>query len=264
MAYFSYKKLVLFFSCVVSFAFLAQSDQPNIPYRAVNLGNWLVTEGWIEPSLFAEIPNNDLLDGNQIQLMSTKFQKYVCAESGGGTIVVANRTSASAWENFRVRSGTRLTADYSGSSWDDSDPSVFKMSIVRTLQGEYQITNGYGPDKAPQDHWNSYITDADFNFLSSHGINAVRIPVGWWIAKDPNPPKPFVGGSLQALDNAFTWAHKYGMKVIVDLHTVQGSQNGNEHSGTRDGFQEWGDSYMPDTVAIIDFLAARFEFTNFP
>ncbi|KAK0595695.1 hypothetical protein LWI29_009132 [Acer saccharum] len=252
---------------------------------------------------------------------------YVCAESGGGTIVVANRTSASAWESFRlwrvnetffnlrvnnkqffglenqgqgnrlvavsntagywetfqiernnndrnrvrfrasngmliqVRSGAQLMADYTGSSWDDSDPSVFKMSIVRTLQGEYQITNGYGPNRAPQvlrDHRNSYITDADFSFLSSHGINAVRIPVGWWIAKDPNPPKPFVGGSLQAMDNAFTWAQKYGMKVIVDLHAVQGSQNGNEHSGTRDGFQEWGNSYIPDTVAVIDFLAARY------
>jgi aryl-phospho-beta-D-glucosidase BglC (GH1 family) len=42
--------------------------------------------------------------------------------------------------------------------------------------------------------------------MSSNGLNAVRIPVGWWIAQDPTPPKPFVGGSLQALDNAFTWA----------------------------------------------------------
>lgn len=24
------------------------------------------------------------------------------------------------------------------------------MTIVNTLQGEYQITNGYGPDRAPQ------------------------------------------------------------------------------------------------------------------
>lgn len=43
-----------------------------------------------------------------------------------------------------------MTADYTGSSWDDSDPSVFNMTIVNTLQGEFQITNGYGPDKAPQ------------------------------------------------------------------------------------------------------------------
>jgi len=28
--------------------------------------------------------------------------KYLCAESGGGTIIVANRTSASSWETFRV------------------------------------------------------------------------------------------------------------------------------------------------------------------
>lgn len=47
------------------------------------------------------------------------------------------------------------------------------------------------------------------------------------------------------------------MKVIIDLHAAQGSQNGNDHSGARDGFQEWGDSYIPDTVSVIDYLAAR-------
>lgn len=47
------------------------------------------------------------------------------------------------------------------------------------------------------------------------------------------------------------------MKVIVDLHAAPGSQNGNDHSGTRDGYQEWGDSYIDETVSVIDFLAAR-------
>ena len=28
----------------------------------------------------------------------------------------------------------------------------------------------------------------------------------------------------------------YRMKVIADLHVVWGSQNGNDHGGTRDGF----------------------------
>ncbi|GLJ06378.1 hypothetical protein SUGI_0037590 [Cryptomeria japonica] len=48
--------------------------------------------------------------------------------------------------------------------------------------------------------------ESDFTFLSQNGINAVRIPVGWWIASDPNPLALFVGGSLKALDNAFFWA----------------------------------------------------------
>ncbi|PPD95738.1 hypothetical protein GOBAR_DD07217 [Gossypium barbadense] len=163
--------------------------------------------------------------------------------------------------NWLVQSETLVTADYTGSSWDDSDPSVLNIAIVNTLQGEYQITNGYGPVKAPQvmqAHWDSYITEQDFKFISANGLSAVRIPVGWWIAQDPNPPKPFVGGSLKALDNAFTWAEKYGMKVVVDLHAAKASQNRFEHSGARDGFLEWGDSNIDETVAVIEFLAARY------
>ncbi|KAF5480817.1 hypothetical protein F2P56_001530 [Juglans regia] len=326
MAYHSYVTLfwAFYLSYLLSLSNAQSTASFNLPVKAVNLGAWLVTEGWMKPSLFKGIINKDLLDGTQVQFMSTKLQTYLSAENGGGTNVVADRTSASGWETFRLwridessfnfrvfnkqfvglgnqgntvavsnapgvsetfqiirkdgdpnrvrikatngfflqaTSGVSVTADYGGSGWEDSNPSVFKMTIVRTLQGEYQVTNGYGPDRAPQimkDHWNTYITEEDFSFMSSKGLNAVRIPVGWWIAQDPTPPKPFVGGSLEALDNAFTWAQKYGMKVIVDLHAVQGSQNGNDHSGTRDGYQEWGDSNIQDTVAVIDFLAKRY------
>jgi len=58
----------------------------------------------------------------------------------------------------------------------------------------------------PQEHWNTFIVEDDFRFISSNLLTAVRIPVGWWIASDPNPPPPYVGGSLQALDNAFLWS----------------------------------------------------------
>lgn len=61
-------------------------------------------------------------------------------------------------------------------------------------------------DRCLQKHWSSYIVENDFEFMSRNGINAVRIPVGHWIADGDNPPGPFVGGSLTALDNAFTWA----------------------------------------------------------
>ncbi|OMO56013.1 Glycoside hydrolase, family 5 [Corchorus capsularis] len=301
----------------------AQNAAINLPLKAVNLGNWLVTEGWMDGSRFDGIINKDLLDGTQVQFLSTKLNKYLCAENGGGTIIVANSSSASGWETFRLwrvnetyfnfrvfnkqfvglgsqglesvsdtpgdsetfqivrnddlsrvrlrapngmflqaQMETLVTADYAGSSWDDNDPSVFKMTIVANyLRGEFQITNGYGPEIAPQimqDHWNSYITEEDFSFMSENGLTAVRIPVGWWIAQDPTPPKPFVGGSSDALDRAFTWAEKYGMKVIIDLHALKASQNGNEHSGVRDGYQEWGDANIDETVAVIEFLAARY------
>uniref|UniRef100_A0A5B7BDW9 Putative glucan 1,3-beta-glucosidase A n=1 Tax=Davidia involucrata TaxID=16924 RepID=A0A5B7BDW9_DAVIN len=111
-----------------------------------------------------------------------------------------------------------------------------------------------------EEHRNTFIVEEDFKFISENGLNAVRIPVGWWIASDPTPPKPYVGGSLKALDKAFSWAQKYGLKVIIDQHAVPGSQNGWEHSSSRDGFQEWGetDENIQETVSVINFLTARY------
>ncbi|XP_078164720.1 putative glucan 1,3-beta-glucosidase A [Carex rostrata] len=157
-----------------------------------------------------------------------------------------------------------VTADYTeeNTNWGDNDPSVFQMELGRQFQGEFQLTNGYGSKATSvlRNHWSTYITEDDFRSMANDKLNAVRIPVGWWIASDPNPPKPFVGGSLQTLDNAFTWAEKYNLGVIVDLHAAKGSQNGNEHSGTRDGSKEWGttDENIDQTVAVIDFLASRY------
>ncbi|KAF9670057.1 hypothetical protein SADUNF_Sadunf13G0028900 [Salix dunnii] len=50
-----------------------------------------------------------------------------------------------------------------------------------------------------------------------------------------------------------------GLKVVIDLHAAPGSQNGWEHSSSRDGSQEWGqtDANIRQTVDVIDFLAAR-------
>ncbi|KAK7275744.1 hypothetical protein RIF29_16866 [Crotalaria pallida] len=296
------------------------------PVKAVNLGGWLVTEGWIKPSLFDGIPNKDLLDGTGLQFKSVTTGKYLCAERGGGTILVANRTAASGWETFRLwrlnentfrfrvffnqfvgldginvvavsnsstdsetfhvvkesnnstrvrikasngqflqaKSEVLVTADVSKvSGWGNDDPTVFELTIASRLQGEFQVTNGYGPRIAPlvmKKHWRTFIVEKDFKFIANNGLNAVRIPVGWWIASDPTPPAPYVGGSLQALDNAFLWAEKYGLKIIIDLHAASGSQNGLEHTSSRDGSQEWGktDSNIQETVNVIEFLTARY------
>nr|GMC48500.1 probable glucan 1,3-beta-glucosidase A [Ipomoea batatas] len=175
-----------------------------------------------------------------------------------------NRVRIKASNGFflQVKTEELVTADSKGNErWDDDDPSIFIMTTVSPYQGEYQITNGYGPVMAPKvmrEHWETFIVEEDFKFISSNGLNAVRIPVGWWIAYDPNPPKPFVGGSLKALDNAFKWATKYGLKVLLELHAAPGSQNGFALSGSRDGTLGWGLDSIEPTVAVIEFLAARY------
>ncbi|XP_021775278.1 uncharacterized protein LOC110739130 [Chenopodium quinoa] len=92
----------LIIGCQAGRANRSLAVNPGFKVKAVNLGGWLVTEGWIKPSLFDGIPNKELLDGTQIQLKSVTIGNYVCAENGGGSILVANRTSASGWETFKT------------------------------------------------------------------------------------------------------------------------------------------------------------------
>ncbi|KAH0455895.1 hypothetical protein IEQ34_015927 [Dendrobium chrysotoxum] len=278
------------------------SDYSHHPIKAANLGGWLVTEGWLKPELFDNIP-----DGTQIQLKSVTQNNYLSAQNGGGSTIIANQPTASTWETFKlwrvtettfqfrvlnwkffgiddngslaatstssddsdsshtfVNSDASVTADYKeNTNWGDDDPSVFVMTNVLQLKGEFQVTNGYGPDNSTsvmKEHWNSFIVEDDFKFVSENGLNAVRIPVGWWIRFDQNPPRPFVGGSLQVLDNAFSWAEKYNIKVIIDIHAMPSSQNGWEHSGTRDGLQSWGqtDDSIDQSILVVDFLTSRY------
>ncbi|XP_022740167.1 probable glucan 1,3-beta-glucosidase A isoform X3 [Durio zibethinus] len=240
--------------------------------RGVNLGGWLVIEGWIKPSLFDGIPNGDMLDGTQVQFKSVTLQKYVCAENGGGMDISVNRDAASSWETltlwrvsesefqFRTTQGQFLTCYGNGcsvSATATSASSTETFQIERNNNGRIHIKIKSGTYL--QGHRNSFINVGDFEFLYRHGINTVRIPVGWWIAFDPDPPAPFIGGTLEALDNAFSWAQAYNIKCIIDLHAAPGSQNGMEHSASRDGTVGWPTSdYISQTLHVIDFLASRY------
>lgn len=267
-------------------------DGTQIQLRSVKLGTYVVAENGggdvvavnrTDPSGWETFTIWRVKDG--IYQLRVFNKQFIGANNGGGGIVNAVATTPKDWETFQIerneanpnrvhikvsngmymqaKSKDQLSADFQGQpGWDDNNAATFEMFIVRSMRGEFQISNAYGPMKAAQvlnEHRNNYITEDAFSFLSQHKINAVRIPVGWWIASDPNPPAPFVAGSLSALDKAFSWASKHGVKVIVCLHAAPGSQNGDEHSGSRDGSIEWPNSDNIETsISAIDFLAGRY------
>jgi glucan 1,3-beta-glucosidase len=66
--------------------------------------------------------------------------------------------------------------------------------------------------------------------IKSAGLNAVRIPVGYW-AVDVRDYEPYVSGQYPYLIRAVQWARELGLQVLIDLHGAPGSQNGNDHSG---------------------------------
>ncbi len=97
-------------------------------------------------------------------------------------------------------------------------------------------------------HRSEYITERDFVTISSWGFNTVRIPVPYFIFGDR---KPFIG-CIEELDRAFAWAEKYGIKILIDLHSVPDSQNGSDNGGLS-GVCKWAQE--PEEVSfVLDLL----------
>ncbi|CAG2180249.1 unnamed protein product, partial [Oppiella nova] len=122
--------------------------------------------------------------------------------------------------------------------WDDNGCNK------GTQGGSYLLEKCLG-NKAPavlQKHWSTFITENDFAEMSKHGVNVVRIPIGWWQIYDPQggaskaklnyhiAPTDYHVGGLAYIDKAFEWGQKYGIGILLGMHAAPGSQNGNDHS----------------------------------
>lgn len=106
---------------------------------------------------------------------------------------------------------------------------------------EFSLTQVLGKDAALSkltQHWNSWITQGDFNQMAAAGLNHVRIPIGYWSVV-PIEGEPFVQGAYEVLGRALDWAQSAGLKVMIDLHGAPGSQNGFDNSGKYGGIG-WG------------------------
>ena len=120
-----------------------------------------------------------------------------------------------------------------------------------------------------REHWDTWITEADFAWIAEHGFNAVRIPVGHWIFGSASgypyherygaKPHPYVDGGIERLDRAFDWAEKHGLMVLIDLHCAPGCQNGFDNGGLK-GVCDWHKKteYVDFTILTLERLSGRY------
>lgn len=116
---------------------------------------------------------------------------------------------------------------------------------------EYTLSLHPNGKRRIKEHRQTFITENDFKWLHTHGINLVRIPVGHWL---------FDTTDIQHLDNAMSWAEKHDIKVLIDMHAAPGSQNGHDHSG-RSGKAEWFNNtdHIDKTTNLLNKIAKRYQ-----
>lgn len=95
---------------------------------------------------------------------------------------------------------------------------------------EIDIVRELGVDAARKRltmHRDTFITERDFRWIKRQGFDFVRLPVGYWLFGETDD---FIDGEIY-ICKAFQWATKYDLKIVLDFHGLQGSQNGKDHSG---------------------------------
>ncbi len=104
-------------------------------------------------------------------------------------------------------------------------------------------------------HRDSYVTEADFAEIKRHGANLVRLPVPYFVFGDR---PPFIG-CIEYVDRAMDWAEQHELPILLDLHTVPGSQNGYDNGGIT-GVCKW--CKQPEEVqfalSVLERLAKRY------
>ena len=131
-------------------------------------------------------------------------------------------------------------------------PSLFAGTDA---QDEYTFMKTLGADAKIEHHRQTFITETDFKWLSKHTINAIRIPVGYWLFAGDEP----FTATIPYLDWAMKMAKKYKLQVIIDLHALPGSQNGFDHSG-KVGKADWfhRHEYREKSLEALEQIATRY------
>ena len=114
--------------------------------------------------------------------------------------------------------------------------SWMKPSLFEGIDGKdetYFMLNQENAEKKLIEHYETFITEKDFESLSKMSIRHVRLPVPWWFLGD----KPYIS-SKKYIERAMLWAEKYHIHVLLDLHTAPGCQNGFDNGGIT-GVMDW-------------------------
>ncbi|KAJ7109901.1 glycoside hydrolase family 5 protein [Mycena epipterygia] len=139
-------------------------------------------------------------------------------------------------------------------------PSLFDNTGNANIVDEWtfgSLQNRGTATTALTNHWNTWITEADFAAIAAAGLNHVRLPIGYW-AFEVGPGEPYIQGQLPYLTKAITWATNHGLKLIIDLHGAPGSQNGFDNSGHKVPTPQWhsNNTNVQRTDAIIKTIAS--------
>eukprot|EP00929_Paragymnodinium_shiwhaense_P013080 TRINITY_DN120938_c0_g1_i1.p1 TRINITY_DN120938_c0_g1~~TRINITY_DN120938_c0_g1_i1.p1 ORF type:complete len:613 (-),score=126.15 TRINITY_DN120938_c0_g1_i1:255-2024(-) len=112
-------------------------------------------------------------------------------------------------------------------------------------------------------HRQEHTTKKDFERIRDCGLNAVRLPFGYWVVTGPTRKDPYVGPGLEYIDRAVAWAEECGLQIVLDLHGCPGGESGEAPCGFRQRAHEghqwnWRKFRMEESLKVVEVIAKRY------
>ncbi|KAI0768688.1 glycoside hydrolase [Trametes elegans] len=154
--------------------------------------------------------------------------------------------------------------------FEQNEGAVDEWSLSLILAGKGKL------QEVMENHYDTFITEEDIAQIASAGLNWIRVPIPFWAidtwsdvgldGQGQTVSEPFLARTCwKYIVRVFGWARKYGLRVLLDLHTIPGSQNGYNHSG-RLGSLNWlnGPMGLTNAERSLDYIRTLTEFISQP
>ncbi|GAC96698.1 glycoside hydrolase [Pseudozyma hubeiensis SY62] len=176
---------------------------------------------------------------------------------------------------YRKQRGVNLGSWFSLEGW--LTPSLFQKA-KDPKASELDVVAGMDATEAKamlENHWDNFINEGDLQWMVDHGINTVRIPVGYFhflaghpneqvraLLKDTDYEKyaPVYEGAYARIQRAIESAAARNVGVLIDLHGAPGGQGADGHCGVSHGKAAlWNSSNdQQKTIQILKAMAAEY------
>ncbi len=105
------------------------------------------------------------------------------------------------------------------------------------------------------DHFDEFIREKDIEQIASWGFDHIRLPVDYEVLEKDDQPFTYIEKGFSYLDNAVAWCRKYGISVLIDLHSAPGFKFSNYEKSTLFSDRTLQDRY----IKLWETIAKRYK-----
>ncbi len=149
-------------------------------------------------------------------------------------------------------------------NWLNPEGYMFRLQNVSSFRLiDNTIKELIGTDEARQ-FWKSfrdnYITKEDILFISSTGLNHIRVPFNFKLFLVEDHPEIWLEEGFKRLDDVIKWCREENLYVVLDLHAAPGGQTGdNIDDSWSYPFLFEDEQAQKTTIALWKKLADRYK-----